>query len=760
MQEAQPTILDIRMAFPKVDKGAVLTDNEIQAKTQAVLAEWASESTELEATKPVTTTEDLQLPAELDLTANYKIIERYQKSIQQYFGEQRMSEVIAALPSKIDLLALSRWGFNLLNYCIGIDEACADHVLSLLPDTLSPEEVSALGHFIKADSSSLQNTERFLAKIDSIDLGGFRQMDDYAWSSALKDTSIAATFLEKLSAPINIAQLSESSSQTVIQLAVQDRKIAQRTRNSSILYEKLPELFDFSRPTRAAWDFVISIYGVSIREISSRMIFPSSLNAPNEGCKQVISNCLPYRPEQAPKLLNQYLALTDLTTIESAGAELLLNVLREAEYSQKNTDDENVADTVVASIPNTLPISELSLGGVLVLNSILSHRGFSKKAELLEKLQGPLDLTKIPHNIDTILRKTTSEFTESMLATIQPTSILDLSDGATKLLEGFCISRPEIIPTILTIPTDLKNLNQFQASLLAECIKEAKIENTMQVFDSLSKSLSKAPITGPEFMICWKLLDDPSFKDKVAEILSHLRSEVRKPLDLDTISTNTQVGPYLHEQIALLPIVKETRKEFAFGWQRFELKKEDSIAYIYIKKGAFPPKIQFRTDLHVREKRYQFGQSNEKLASYKEACQAIPEFINMGFYQELNDNPKAILENPRILEKPITGLSEDTSFREVFGGAQVNQYLDYKEQSLIDHLTSQYYYINLELKAHGIVHGHPHDRNMNVRFLLVDSEGKKQVLFDANQAIRLAKEQKCQLTPIVTLRDWDRSKSS
>lgn len=60
------------------------------------------------------------------------------------------------------------------------------------------------------------------------------------------------------------------------------------------------------------------------------------------------------------------------------------------------------------------------------------------------------------------------------------------------------------------------------------------------------------------------------------------------------------------------------------------------------------------------------------------------------------------------------------------------------------------------LLVNDVQHGHPHDGNFNLRWLLQDDKGGgKEVIFDPNIALQRAYEEELSITPIVTLRDWD-----
>jgi hypothetical protein len=245
------------------------------------------------------------------------------------------------------------------------------------------------------------------------------------------------------------------------------------------------------------------------------------------------------------------------------------------------------------------------------------------------------------------------------------------------------------------------------------------------------------------------------YRNTCLELLSELRTQVRQPLKNESLDTSRQVGPYLHEQIDSLPIMKSTRNDLSFNWSRFQLSKDGSKAYMYIKKDTYPPRIQFRSDLTTENKGLTFEKKDRNITAYRKALETMPEFVNTGTYLEIDSNNLQFAIQKYISIHPVGGVSQSSSFRETYGGAPLQKYLYSKCKALATHVKNQQDFIHLSLATHRINHGHPHERNMNVRFLLTDPEGSQTIEFDANQAFRHAKIRNATVTPVVTLRDWD-----
>jgi len=87
--------------------------------------------------------------------------------------------------------------------------------------------------------------------------------------------------------------------------------------------------------------------------------------------------------------------------------------------------------------------------------------------------------------------------------------------------------------------------------------------------------------------------------------------------------------------------------------------------------------------------------------------------------------------------------------------------LDNFPEQIQNEIYRQIVYILYMLEKNHINHRHSHFGNFNLRFLLEKGE-EKQLVFDPEHALTLAStpSQGWNITPIVTLRDWDAATSS
>jgi len=136
------------------------------------------------------------------------------------------------------------------------------------------------------------------------------------------------------------------------------------------------------------------------------------------------------------------------------------------------------------------------------------------------------------------------------------------------------------------------------------------------------------------------------------------------------------------------------------GWVRGELRKTGSGSYVYSNLSSDPPKILFRTT----------GISQDALNQYQAAHRVLPHYVSGSNYPELS----ADRADP-VLRKG--------GYREVYAGVALSS-LDFSivPPKMIKEINNQKY-IDIRLSVEGIVHGHPHDDNFNLRFFLTDSKG-------------------------------------
>lgn len=149
------------------------------------------------------------------------------------------------------------------------------------------------------------------------------------------------------------------------------------------------------------------------------------------------------------------------------------------------------------------------------------------------------------------------------------------------------------------------------------------------------------------------------------------------------------------------------------------------------------------------------GYTESSLQAYQDAKKLLPTYVIGQNYTELQ--PLSAKSGVKLNSR-----RNSYGFREVFAGASLDCYESYTLPSVImSKINQQVAFIKLMLAQNDIEHGHDKPMNFNVRFLLTSTEGsEKHVSFDLNVAIQVAVERGWNLTPIVTLRDWDQASSS
>lgn len=241
-------------------------------------------------------------------------------------------------------------------------------------------------------------------------------------------------------------------------------------------------------------------------------------------------------------------------------------------------------------------------------------------------------------------------------------------------------------------------------------------------------------------------LANSGFKDRFLAIFSkritELESSLRSPLSGENLILGSKVGPHLHEIIKLFPVdYSSPIDDLRGGWKRADVDKTGSRAKIYAKlSDEYVISVFFRN--------YQIP--IQSLENYLKAFSVMPNFISGPTYPELDDG-----DTPEFLQAK----TYRDGFREVYAGPSLSDIkINLLPEPLKKSILDQRKLIICNLAINGIDHGHPHNRNFNVRFLL-EKDGQKQIIFDINLAVQLAFKNKMNITPIVTLRDWDSATS-
>jgi|GEM_PF-4396626 len=222
------------------------------------------------------------------------------------------------------------------------------------------------------------------------------------------------------------------------------------------------------------------------------------------------------------------------------------------------------------------------------------------------------------------------------------------------------------------------------------------------------------------------------------------QADFRGALSVEQIDSSHQIGPTLEDQILDFPIKPESiQKREHSGWMRVEVKRDpqDPTTYAYLRyDNPLEFKLVFRTT----------NLSKKAIIAYKKAHQFIPEYIASSSYPETQSETEA--NAPCI---------RPGGYREVYAGPNLESFdLPSLPKPIRDSIIGQRNFILLKLASQEIHHNHSHDRNMNVRFWVHDSNtskssDKNRTFFDLTQAIKYAQKHKMLLTPLVILRDWD-----
>lgn len=237
---------------------------------------------------------------------------------------------------------------------------------------------------------------------------------------------------------------------------------------------------------------------------------------------------------------------------------------------------------------------------------------------------------------------------------------------------------------------------------------------------------------------------DQALREKLFADREQNLEETRTPLRLTEANLpESKIGLSMEEIFDFLPL-NESSKVSRLGWEKYRLEKdpwratEISGMEVWFKRDPEDLnnlKVIFRTS--------RFEKLN--LGVYKAAIKVLPTGVSRAVYPELADP-----NNPNFDRFYSDG------FREVFAGPSLNTIIVSRLPEALQHsIKKQKGMILLTLALNGINHRHPHDGNFNLRFLQIDEDGSKKLIFELDEALKLATDSTMTIIPIVTLRDWD-----
>jgi hypothetical protein len=202
-----------------------------------------------------------------------------------------------------------------------------------------------------------------------------------------------------------------------------------------------------------------------------------------------------------------------------------------------------------------------------------------------------------------------------------------------------------------------------------------------------------------------------------------------------------KAGPDLAAVIETIPLLPNAERN---GFRIAEITKTGSSQVVYYKET---PSGEIYCIFQAS------GIPTSALDAYELTAQHIPEFVSTANYFELSD--KSI---------PATFIRKKAnSFREIFTGMPFSslQKAENIPPELWENICMQRAKILHTLSRLHVNHGHPHGGNFNVRFLVEDTKtGEKLLRFtyaDTLSEVDSSPDTELKITPIVTLRDWDRA---
>lgn len=390
----------------------------------------------------------------------------------------------------------------------------------------------------------------------------------------------------------------------------------------------------------------------------------------------------------------------DLVTLSHYGAELLIDLC-----------NQHQKKTVISRLPKICNVNEISDAAFHLFSKIdtprlvLEPRSNSKK-------------------ISTKLSRVFSSLTKSIEKTnVQP-------------LESISERVDLIVPQII----DFESISVNGARFLLENLSRKEL------YHRLPATLENTDLSQGAYYLLSQLMGpyfrSPIIEKLISDTLETIALSLRKPiLPSELHDIYLKVGPYLHEIIDGFPIIPDSIRKLKSGWMKAELCKTESKSFVFIRTDGDSEKVILRTS------NYGF----EELWTYQRAYEVLPDFVTCHFYPELADQPTS------GVKPKLNPLMKGVGFREVFAGASLGEYRHYSlPEPIRKSIDQQVKYIKLMLITHGINHNHDHSMNFNVRFLLSSpDDSEKNISFDLNAAIQVAVERGWNLTPIVTLRDWD-----
>ena len=393
-------------------------------------------------------------------------------------------------------------------------------------------------------------------------------------------------------------------------------------------------------------------------------------------------------------------------------------------FSDILTDDE-----VNTLIPNEINPLTLSIEGYRVFGIFWMHS--SLRQNLINTLPSQIDFTTNNWNAENLLSKIIADgFAQDILNRISNNLELSninasLSQIVIKLIKsGFAQEIVKRLPERI----EYSSLSLGAVWVIVELIEDDEIKNL--IISRLVPIMSLGDLQ--DGLILAKYLMEKEPLGYIAELL--LRSP-RHALHIESYDSQLP-GDYFTTQLAKLR--NNTILTGKFGsWEKYRLNKSGSNTDIFVNERD--KKIVFRLE----------GMLPQELKEKREALLKLPEYVTGPIYIEQINEDRS--NGPRMNERQRLN-------REVFSGIALGLLnLDLFPIEVKKSILEQRNYIHLKMQELGILHDHPHDMNFNVRFLVTQQSGQKKVIFEPKEAFELAVQPGNTITPIVTIRDWDKA---
>jgi len=430
-----------------------------------------------------------------------------------------------------------------------------------------------------------------------------------------------------------------------------------------------------------------------------------------------------------------------------------LTILEGRQFADRVVADISFANEIIELLPDQLNCRELSYGSFILFSELLLlFASFDSAQKIINRLfeKKPISFSSLSSNGFALFERVLPHLSSESIETFFPGEGIDFdicSDAKFFFHQMILqIGFDEFVDRFLPEKVFISRISEAGAELLIDLMRSALRRSNLSVFlDRIEFDFTTEDSNTYGWMVFesfyhffsvdeYRLVDD-----------FILNSKRRQTFSASEIEVCAKLGPYTFEQLQIFPILPETSRFLPGGWLYFQIDKEfdrskqlGSRTGLYILPTDFPQVI-----FSNRVQRF------ANVAAYRRAVDILSEFVTTDHYPEIGQQTK--LNDDRM---PL-------QIREVYAGPTLSQ-LDLVSfpQAISREIRKQKNHICFSLVRYGIHHDHAHDDNFNIRFLLEDEQGDKKICFDPTFAFLYAREHDMNLTPIVTIRDWDQASVS